>query len=110
MSANMILQQQADDFAKLKALLAQADPAKIAAAEVETRKQMQLNAEETAKVSEAKSFIGKHESLKTHLQERENAVKDGEKANLEEAQRLAEWDKKLKAKAARLVAAAQSDD
>jgi len=73
MSAATGLAKQADGLEKLLSL-ANLNAKDIAAAGDETRKQMQLTQAEEARVSEARAYITKHESLAENLQQRENEL------------------------------------
>ena len=76
MSATTGLARQADGLQQLLAL-ANLNAKDIAAAGEETRRQMQLTAEEQAKVSAARAYFAKHESLEAAIQARENALVTG---------------------------------
>ena len=110
MSATMALQKQVDEFEKLKALLEAADVRKIAAAAEETRKQIKLNNDLEAELAEARAFIANHKTLKAEIDAGRLQNEQDKAANQIEKNRLAELDKKLKSKQARLLAAASADD
>lgn len=73
MSAATGLARQSNDLDKLLAL-ANLKASDIAAAGEETRQQMQLTQNEEAKVTEARSYIAKHASLVSELQQREDEL------------------------------------
>lgn len=73
MSATSGLARQADGLQQLLAL-ASLNARDIAAAGEETRRQMQLTAEEQAKVSAARAYFAKHEALEAAMKAREDAL------------------------------------
>jgi hypothetical protein len=70
MSASMTTPQQMDGLEKLLTL-ANLTPEKIIATQKAMREQMQLTAEEQAKVAEAREYISKHALLSATMEKRE---------------------------------------